>query len=246
MSVTILPKTSGPSVERTNWLAHWLGRRSSASAVQGAPDLSTLGVPASAIIASDAAAASPRQRGPAEAHRILHVGELTPDSGAAEFLSGAIDWAERNPDATVEIRWLGGGDLQGVLQAQMLPHNLVQSFHRQPGDTELAAAFAECGLLVVPNLSTRRCPHLRPAMAAGLPVLASLRCRILQQLVVADETGWFFDPAFGSHIGRALSAALRATPARLDAMRAAAIAHAEKPADIVGRRRRALADQINV
>ena len=175
-----------------------------------------------------------------DAHRIVYVGELTPRGGAAEFLSSAIAWAEANPKAQVEIMWLGEGDLLGVLQAQPAPTNLSQTFARIPSSNGLATLLERCGILVIPGLTDLRHCWITEAMAAGLPVLGSLRDSHVHALVVQNESGWLFDPLREKEMSAALNAALTATPARLNEMRAAAharigVLHNEPPAGTVNR-----------
>jgi glycosyltransferase involved in cell wall biosynthesis len=154
-----------------------------------------------------------------DAHRIVYVGELTPCCGAVEFLSTAISWAEANPLVTVEIMWFGEGDILGVLQAQPAPSNMNQKFARIPSANRLATAFAQSGLLVVPNLAGVRHSWIAEAMSAGLPVLGSVCDAHVRAFVVHDENGWLFDPRRGQQMATALNAALTATPERLDEMR---------------------------
>ena len=175
-----------------------------------------------------------------DAHRIVYVGELTPRGGAAEFLSSAIAWAEANPDAQVEIMWLGEGDLLGVLQAQPAPANLSQTFARIPSSNGLAILFDRCGIFVMPGLTDLRHCWITEAMAAGLPVLGSVRDTHVGALVVQNENGWLFDPLREKEMSAALNAALIATPARLDEMRAAAharirVLHNEPPTGTANR-----------
>jgi glycosyltransferase involved in cell wall biosynthesis len=154
-----------------------------------------------------------------DAHRIVYVGELTPCCGAAEFLSTAISWAEANPLVTVEIMWFGEGDILGVLQAQPAPANLNQKFARIPSSNRLATAFAQCGLLVVPNLTEVGQSWIAEALAAGLPVLGSVCDAGVRALVVQNENGWLFDPRGKKQMLTALNAALTTPPERLDQMR---------------------------
>jgi glycosyltransferase involved in cell wall biosynthesis len=163
--------------------------------------------------------ACPRNRFDPDAHRIVYVGDLSPRSGVAEFLTCAIGWAEQNAGTSVEIIWLGTGDLQGVLHAQVVPPNLTQSFSEIPAAGELAAIFRRCGLLAVPSLANVRSPHIADAMAAGLPVVGSVRSAQVRGLVAHEESGWLFDPLRGDEMGVALNAALTTPPAKLDIMR---------------------------
>jgi glycosyltransferase involved in cell wall biosynthesis len=175
-----------------------------------------------------------------DAHRIVYVGELTPCCGAAEFLSTAISWAEANPLVTVEILWFGEGDILGVLQAQPAPANLNQKFARIPSSNRLATAFAQCGLLVMPNLTDIRQSWIAEAMSAGLPVLGSVCDAQVRALVVQNENGWLFDPRREKQLWTALNAALTATPEQLDKMREVARAriarvHHEPSGEVVNR-----------
>jgi glycosyltransferase involved in cell wall biosynthesis len=157
-----------------------------------------------------------------DTHRIVYVGELTPRGGAVEFVSSAIAWAEANPEAQIEIMWLGEGDLLGVLQAQPAPANLVQTFARIPSSNGLATLMERCGIFVMPGLTDLQHCWITEAMAAGLPVLGSVRDTRVRALVVQNESGWLFDPLREKDMAAALNAALIATPARLDEMRTAA------------------------
>lgn len=166
--------------------------------------------------------ACPVGREAADAYRIVYAGELSPQSGVADFLSCAIGWAERAPDKTLEIVWLGTGDLEGVLQAQLVPPNLQQVFQEMPSKPERAAIFAHCGAMVVPNLSDYRLPFITEAMAAGLVVLGSMRSAQVRSLVVGSGTGWTFDPLSPDTITAALDGLFDATTDGLDEMRMAA------------------------
>ena len=164
----------------------------------------------------------PLTRGEPDARRIVYIGELTPRAGVAEFLSCAAVWAHSHPDVPVDITWLGEGDLLGVLRAQPLPANLIQTFARIPPSDRLVDHLGRCGLLAAPNLADPRLCWIAEAMAAGLPVLGSNRNSQVRALVGQDESGWLFDPLREREMAAALTAAMTATAERLDAMRAAA------------------------
>jgi glycosyltransferase involved in cell wall biosynthesis len=170
----------------------------------------------------------PLTRSGPDAHRIVYIGELTPNGGVAEFLSSAIAWAEANADVPVEIMWLGEGDLLGILQAQPVPCNLSQTFEPTPSPNILVEKLARCGLLALPGFTDLRTCWIGEAMAAGLPVLGSIRETRVRSLVVRDESGFLFDPRSSAEVVAALDAALNSTPAQLDGMRAAARARIRK------------------
>ena len=160
-----------------------------------------------------------RTRSGPEAHRLIHVGDLTPHSGVADALICVAVWAERHPDRTAEIWWAGEGDLAGVLEAQPLPANVSQRFVGRLDARDMAAAFAQCGLLIAPCLGDDHPPPIAEALAAGLVVLGSLRSRRVRQLVREDVSGWAFDPVRPDDMLRVLDRALGCSPERLDSMR---------------------------
>jgi glycosyltransferase involved in cell wall biosynthesis len=163
----------------------------------------------------------PIERSASDAHRLLYMGELCPEGGGLDFLSAAIAWAEAHPGDTINITWLGAGDLRGVFQAQPMPANLNQCFGSLPGSNDLANVLRQSGILIVPSLSDRWSRWMMDAMASGLPVLGSVRSSQVRSLVVPNENGWLFDPLRGE-IFAALTRA-RATPTEdLHSMRIAA------------------------
>lgn len=161
----------------------------------------------------------PRTRDGAEAHRLIYAGELSPESGAADFLICLAAWAEHNPDRTTELWWVGEGDLSGVLEAQPLPDNMTQLFLGRLDRRGTAAAFAECGILVVPPLAEDSLPLVPEALAAGLVVLGSRRTGKVRQVVRDGVLGWTFDPMRPDDMLDALGRALGSSVDELDRMR---------------------------
>ena len=161
----------------------------------------------------------PKTRTDQEAYRLVYAGDLSPQSGAADFLICLAAWAERHPNRPAEIWWIGEGDLSGVLDAQPLPDTMSQRFLGRLDAGATAAAFASCGLLVVPALTDDRRSLVAEALAAGLPVLGSRRSRRVRQLVRDDLTGWTFDPLRPEDMLRALDRALGISAEELDVMR---------------------------
>ncbi len=166
--------------------------------------------------------ACPLTRAAADAYRIVYAGDLTPRAGVVDFLSCAIDWAEANPSASIDIVWVGEGDMRAVLRARPAPANLTQKFVATPEPAGLAGIFAQSGLLVAPALSDRHAAWVGEAMASGLPVLGSIRCSLIRALVTHAENGWLFDPLAMEDMYDALDAALIASPERLNTMRRSA------------------------
>jgi len=153
------------------------------------------------------------------AHRMIHAGDLSPQSGAADLLAGVAACAEQQPRRTMEIWWAGDGDLAGVLAAQPLPPNLSQRFLGRLDGPELARAFGQCGLLVAPSLADYEQAQVAQGLAAGLPVLGSTRSRIVRQLVREGVNGWLFDPLQPADVVQAVQRALDVPAGQLDLMR---------------------------
>lgn len=154
-----------------------------------------------------------------EAYRMVHAGDLSPQSGAADLLAGVAACAEQQPHRAMEIWWAGDGDLAGVLAAQPLPPNLSQRFLGRLDGPALARAFGQCGLLVVPSLADGNQAQVAQGMAAGLPVLGSTRSRIVRQLVREGVNGWLFDPLRPADVVQAIKRALDVPAGQLDLMR---------------------------
>ena len=159
-----------------------------------------------------------------DASRIAYMGDLSPRNGVVDFQTCAIAWAEQFPDRQVEIRWFGRGDLEGVLRAQPIPSNVLQSFFNRPHRDELVNVLSHSDVLVVPGLTDVASPYVAEVMLAGLPVLGSIYVAQVRKLVVHGESGWLFDPLRVGEMFTTLHAALTASPEQLNAMRRSAIA----------------------
>ena len=190
-----------------------------------------LGVPASRIVLSGSRDdfslfdCSARSRASGDL-QIVHVGDLEPEAGVADFLLCVAAWAERNPQRRVGVRWCGEGCLRGVLEAQPLPPNVQQSFPGRITRSELAATFLDCDMLALPALADPWDDVVPEALTAQLPVLGSMQSRTVADLVVHGTTGWVFDPFENGAMARTVELALNTSPDELDWMRACA---AERP-----------------
>ena len=190
------------------------------------------GVPASRIVLSSnrndiASFDHPTQlRTGGDLRQIVHVGDLEPEAGVADFLLCVAAWAERNPQRRVSIRWCGEGCLRGVLEAQPLPPNVQQLFPGRTTRKELAATFLDCDILALPALADPWDHVVPEALTAHLPVLGSTQSQAVSDLIVHGMTGWVFDPFENGAMARAVELALNTLPDELDRMRAYA---AERP-----------------
>ncbi len=172
----------------------------------------------------------PAHRAGEDAHRIVFSDELAPHTGAADFLLAAMAWANRNQGRLVEIVWIGEGVLKEILRAQPAPHNLSQRFIPPLPTAEVVDLFAQSGILAAPTAYGRAGHPVLQALAAGLPVLGSIRCGSARQWVRQAETGWVSDPLQPGSIFDSLSLALATSVEDLDHMRRIARADVEAAA----------------
>lgn len=193
-----------------------------------------LGVPASRIVLStsrdDLALFDrpARSRTGSDPYQFIHVGDLEPDAGVADFLLCVAAWAERNPRRRVGIQWCGEGCLRGVLEAQPLPPNVQQLFPGRIARAELAAMFLDCDVLALPALADPWDDVVAEALTAQLPVLGSTQSRSVAALIDHGRTGWVFNPFDTGAMARAVESALNTLPDELDRMRTCA-AERSKP-----------------
>ena len=165
-----------------------------------------------------------------QVRRLVHVGDLEPEAGVADFLACAQSWAQRHPERRLEIAWAGDGCLRGVLRAQPLPANLTQRFLGVLDREQLAALLLEGDMLAAPALSEPSGASgpssgaILEAMTAGLPVLGSLRLAAVRERVTPGDTGFLFDPLLPRDMARALELALDIGPEELEETRARAVA----------------------
>ncbi len=166
----------------------------------------------------------------AAAHRMIVRGALTPDGDGLHILYSAVRWADRHPQRSLELVWVGDGDLREVLRAQSLPGNLRQRFAGLPSPAELARLYGEAGVLIgaVPSRRptgetvARESEVLAEAMASGLVVLFDVGCRAAGRLLRDGLSGIGYDGAAPDGLERALSVVMARPPAALDTMRGAA------------------------
>jgi glycosyltransferase involved in cell wall biosynthesis len=126
--------------------------------------------------------------------RLLYCGRFIGKKGLPAFQAAAADWALRNPNQTVSIRWVGDGELASALKAFVGPPNLVQEFPGAVAYDELAKHYAECGVLILPTLDDEWGLVVNEAFASGLPVLGTIYSQAIEELVEDGKTGWIYDP----------------------------------------------------
>jgi len=85
---------------------------------------------------------------------------------------------------------------------------------------ELPRIYSEAGLFVLPTLADTWGVVVNEALAAGLPVLGSMRAQAVTELVDDGKNGWTFEPGRPEEIYSAIDRAMNASCEQLDAMRA--------------------------
>jgi glycosyltransferase involved in cell wall biosynthesis len=164
-------------------------------------------------------AAEPRRRPAAANTRLLFAGMLTARKGLLPFVACVTAWARANPQRTIELWWLGDGELAPVLAACDLPGNVSQRFLGHVAYRALPQFYAQADILMFPSLLDEWGLVVNEAMAAGLPVLGSIYSQAVEELVEDGRTGWVFDPLSASSIHDALDRALNTSPLLLAEMR---------------------------
>lgn len=159
------------------------------------------------------------QRTGAAMRRLAFVGDLTPETGAADLLWAADAWAEKHGERTIHIVWAGEGDLKSVLVAQPLADNISQEFLPAQSPSQLAALFARCGMLAAPTPAADVAPLIAAAMAAGLPVLANSRHAKAARWILPGHTGWLFESRLSGALVQTLERAMATPEAVLMQMR---------------------------
>jgi glycosyltransferase involved in cell wall biosynthesis len=159
-----------------------------------------------------------RRSGDAE-RRLLYCGRFIGKKGLQAFQAAAADWALRNPNQTVSIRWVGDGELASALKAFVGPPNLVQEFPGAVAYEDLAKHYAECGVLILPTLDDEWGLVVNEAFASGLPVLGTIYSQAITELVEDGETGWIYDPREEGAAAAALDRLFSTSSETLFAMR---------------------------
>jgi glycosyltransferase involved in cell wall biosynthesis len=167
-------------------------------------------------------AGEPRRRPDDANTRLLFAGMLTPRKGLLPFVDCVAGWARANPQRSLELWWLGDGELRDALAAADLPGNVSQRFLGHVAYSELPQFYAQADMLMFPTLLDEWGLIVNEAMAAGLPVLGSIYSQAVEELVEDGRTGWLFDPLQPASMRAALDRAMAMPAAGLVTMRAAA------------------------
>ena len=148
------------------------------------------------------------------------VGALSASSAAADVLDGVLALAEAYPSREFLIRWIGAGDMRGVLTAQPLPGNLKQHFWGEFLASDLGPALVEVDAvyLLDPNLRA-----LEAMQGADIPVIVDA-ARVLGSM--RQRPSWRGLPmgqgGFGAAVG-AFRRILEIVPGRIFASRSASL-----------------------
>ena len=159
-------------------------------------------------------AREPRTRTQDNVIRLLCAGVITARKGLEPFAQLLIDWADRHPEQSIELWWVGDGDRRAALQALALPPNLRFRFLGHVSYDQLPSVYAQVDLFAFPTLLDEWGLVVNEAMAAGLPVLGSIYSQAVEELVSENQTGWIYDPHDRSAAELALGRALGVSAGR--------------------------------
>jgi hypothetical protein len=170
----------------------------------------------------DMFAALPPERSEATARRLLFSGRLLAIKAVLELQAACVRWAAVHPDRTLELVWLGDGDLRLQLEATQVPPNFRQVFHGSKPYAELPGIYETAGALILPSLLDEWGLVVNEAMASGLIVLGSIYSQAVTEMVREGETGWLVDPLRPETIERSLDHLFATSLDALNEMRGAA------------------------
>jgi glycosyltransferase involved in cell wall biosynthesis len=212
------------------WLRRALLARSSAVVVNGASGaryVARLGVELERIVVAGYCTDVDRfptlpVRGPAAARRLLYVGELSERKGLGPFLAELAGWQGGRADSPPELWIAGEGPLRGTLERQAAELGVPARFLGFVPYDELPRIYGSAGIQVFPSLSDEWGLVVNEAMAAGMPVVGSLRAQAVAELVREGVNGWAYEPGRPGAAGQALAAAFACGADELERMRGAA------------------------
>ena len=145
---------------------------------------------------------------PSDVIKLLYVGQLIERKGIAQFVHVLVEWAKKHPTQNLELRLIGDGPLRDVIRAILTPTNLKIDMNLKIEYSDMPQAYAQADLLVLPTLADSWGLVVNEAMAAGLPILGSIKSQAVEELVKDGENGWVFDPAQRDAVNSALERAL--------------------------------------
>jgi glycosyltransferase involved in cell wall biosynthesis len=164
----------------------------------------------------------PAERSDIRARRLLFSGRLIPIKAVLQLQAACSRWAMAHPEQTIELVWLGDGELRPQLEATSVPPNFKQVFHGNKPYEDLPQVYESAGALVLPSLLDEWGLVVNEAMTSGLVVLGSIYSQAVTEMVRDNDTGWLLDPLRPETIDQCLDR-LFATPVEtLNQMRAAA------------------------
>ncbi len=162
-------------------------------------------------------AQGPAGRQGAALGHVVVAGHLSLDAGGLDLLCELVSLCERHPGRSLHLHWTGEGELRRVLEAQLLPPNLLQCFHGALDAAGTAQLYGRCSVLLAPLRREVPAASLAAAMASGLLVLFDANCPVAGGLLGAAGIG--LDRTRPGALAEALGALLDRPAAALDRLR---------------------------
>jgi glycosyltransferase involved in cell wall biosynthesis len=138
------------------------------------------------------------------------------------FVAALGRWGRRHPDEQVMLQLVGDGPEAARLAGIPLPKNVTVRCSDSLPYQQMAKAYGQAGLFVLPTLADEWGLVVNEAMAAGLPVLGSVYSQAVEELVQDGVNGWVFRPDHPEEIDAVLERTLLVGAPELERMGAAA------------------------
>jgi len=147
-----------------------------------------------------------------EAVVFLYVGRLVPQKGIEILVRASIDLV-RTSDELIQVLVVGDGHCLADLRRRSEAWNWLVLTGRLSG-VDLLQAFVAADVLVLPSLSESWGLVINEAMAAGLPVIVSENVGCIDDLVIAEKTGFTVAPGCDDSLRTAMAFVARRSELR--------------------------------
>ncbi len=155
-------------------------------------------------------------------HRLLCVGQLTERKGVMPLLDGLAEYCKARPNQSVDIDFIGTGNLEQAMRERVLPRNLhMRLLGHMPYDA-LSRAMEHAGILIFPTLADEWGLVVNEAMQAGMPVIGSGYAQASCTLIREGENGWLYYPDQPQQLWQKLDSMFATDAEQLGQMRSAA------------------------
>ena len=137
--------------------------------------------------------------------RLVYVGQLIERKGLIKFIEHIVKFMETRSDIELIITLIGEGYLKKELKEKPMPSNTHLKVIGQIAHDELYKYLIDQDVFFLPSLADTWATVINEAMAAGLPILGSIRSQAVEELVQEGVNGWIYDPLDSASVSLALN-----------------------------------------